>query len=288
MGRKLRKLVLIAPIVIMYGLLIGGGLLIMLKESFGIIPKLGFHDFTLSYYGAIFTEHHFLMNLGYSLLIATIAASLSMIVGVLLAYKIMQSKSVYVKKMSEVITRLGLVMPYLYMIFMVMLLFSQSGLISRILNRLMLIDSPNDFPNLIYGMGGIVLTFVLKGAPFILMLSLNVMTKISKEYDSVAMTLGSKSHQTFRKIYLPLLKDTIVWGGMVLFAYDLGAFEVPYILSRIDSTTLSMKLYSTFISPNIGDVPLVMAMAVTFFMIGIVTVIMFAIWSRMIIRRMSQ
>lgn len=288
MDRKLSKLILIAPMSIMYLVLIGGGFLFVLKESVGLIPNLGFDTFTLVYYSDVIGMAYFTKSILISLLTAFVAASLSMLFGTVIAFKMLKTKQVHLKKMGNLLLRIGIVLPYLYMVFLVMLVFSQSGLISRLIHAIGLIEGPNEFPNLIYNTLGIVSTFVLKGIPFVTLLVFNVMSKINRSYDHVAMTLGSESKAIFKRIYLPLSRDTIVWTGMILFAYDLGSFEVPYILSALKSQNFSVKLYSAYLNPSIETIPTTMAMTVLLFVVGLFSVGLFAMAMRAIIRRLHR
>ena len=210
-----------------------------------------------------------------------------MILGTLIAYKLTISTNVKLKKKMNYIIRLGMVLPYLYMVFLVILFFGQSGLLSRLLYHLNLISEPSSFPNILYGRYGfgIIIVYVLKGLPFVVLLVLNIMSKISGTYNDVAMTLGSSKSQIFRKIYLPLSRDTIVWSGMVLVAYDLGSFEVPYIFAHLKHKSFSVMLYSEYLKPSISSIPTTMSMTVILFGISLMTVVGFALITRYLIGR---
>ena len=290
MDRKYRKLVLLTPITLLYSLLIGGGFWIILKESFGIIPTLGFEEMTFSYYLEAMNMNGFFHSVFYAIYLAVVSSVLSMMIGTWIAYRLTRSKNQRLKGVINSIMGLGIILPYLYMVFITMLFLSQSGLISRGLYMLNVIEFPSDFPNLLYGrLGiGIIIVYVLKGIPFVTLLTLNVMSQISINFEQVAMTLGGNNKQIFKKIYLPLSRDTIVWSGMVLFAYDLGSFEVPYIFSNLKTRSFSVMLYSEYLKPSITSIPTTMAMTVILFGIGIVSVILFALFVRTIIRRLHQ
>ena len=290
MDRKYRKLVLLTPITLLYSLLIGGGFWIILKESFGIIPTLGFEEMTFSYYLEAMNMNGFFHSVFYAIYLAVVSSVLSMMIGTWIAYRLTRSKNQRLKGVINSIMGLGIILPYLYMVFITMLFLSQSGLISRGLYMLNVIEFPSDFPNLLYGrLGiGIIIVYVLKGIPFVTLLTLNVMSQISNNFEQVAMTLGGNNKQIFKKIYLPLSRDTIVWSGMVLFAYDLGSFEVPYIFSNLKTRSFSVMLYSEYLKPSITSIPTTMAMTVILFGIGIVSVILFALFVRTIIRRLHQ
>ncbi|MBI9012425.1 MAG: ABC transporter permease subunit [Clostridiales bacterium] len=290
MDRKYRRVVLLSPITLLYSLLIGGGFWIILKESFGIIPILGFDEMTFSYYLKVMHMNGFFHSVLFALYLAVVSSVISMVIGTWIAYRLTRSKNQRLKSVINLIMGLGIMLPYLYMVFITMLFLSQSGLISRVIYMFNVTELPSDFPNLLYGrLGiGIIIVYVLKGIPFVFLLTLNVMSQISINFEQVAMTLGSNNKQIFKKIYLPLSRDTIVWSGMVLFAYDLGSFEVPYIFGNLKSKSFSVMLYSEYLKPSIISIPTTMAMTVILFGISIVSVILFALFVRNVIRRLHR
>lgn len=290
MDRKHRKLVLLTPITLLYALLIGGGFAVILKESFGIIPVLGMEEMTTDYYTEAMTMNGFFHSILFAIYLATVSSVLSMTIGTWFAYRLTRSKKQRLKGVIKSIMGLGIILPYLYIVFLVMLTISRSGLVSRMLYALNIIEFPSEFPNLLYGRTGIgiIAVYVSKGIPFVTLLVLNVMSQISIDYEQVAMTLGGNNRQILKRIYLPLSRDTIVWSGMVLFAYDLGSFEVPYIFSNLKTRSFSVLLYSEYLKPNLTSIPTTMAMTVVLFLVGIISVILFALFARAIIRRIHQ
>ncbi len=67
---------------------------------------------------------------------------------------------------------------------------------------------------------------------------------------------------------MPMSRDVIVWSSCVLLAYNLGSFEVPYILGSLNGVTLSSGLYSLYINPDITKIPETMAMTIILFLVG--------------------
>jgi len=197
-----------------------------------------------------------------------------MIIGVYISFRLTQTKNYKLKSLVTRTMELGVVLPYLYMLFIVVLLYSKTGIYSRILYSLGMIDHLEQFPTLLYEpLGiGIILVFVLKGVPFVSLFVLNVMNNVSDSYENVAKTLGAKPLKTLTKVYIPLCKDAIIWSFMVLLAYDLGSFEVPYLLASLTPNSLSVRLFSSYLNPNILKIPEAMAMAVILFILGIIIV----------------
>lgn len=285
MDKKYWRIVLISPIVLIYSYFILGGIYNVLIESLGYIPSFGLNDVTLKYYLEAFHLRGFSISIFYSLYLSFISASISVSMGVLLSYFLVKSKSKYLKRIIKRMVQLGIVLPYLYVVFIVVLSLSKTGIYSRILYNIGIIDDLSSFPQLLYKANGlgIILVFALKGIPFVTLITLSVMSSISDKYSNVSSTLGCNSLQTLRRVYLPLCSDVIVWSGMVLFSYDMGSFEVPYILGSLKPKSYSVRLFSSYINPNIDKIPSSMAMTIILFAFGLCFVTLFALLLRRIL-----
>jgi hypothetical protein len=82
----------------------------------------------------------FWSNTFYSLYLAA-ASLLATVVGTLTAYGIATSEATPLRRLSERVMQAGLVLPYLYAVFLAFLLLGQAGLLSRLALALGLIDS---------------------------------------------------------------------------------------------------------------------------------------------------
>jgi putative spermidine/putrescine transport system permease protein len=273
------SLLLLAPMILLYVFFILGGIISVFIESTGFIPALGLNEISASSYANIFMKKEFFVSLSYSLYIALVSTSISTLLGVLMAYHIVISRNAFLIGISKRILQVGMILPYLYMVFLTMITMGRSGLISRIFYYFGWIQSLDDFPEFLYeplGLG-IIFVYVLKGTPFVALFAINIMDRISNTYHEVSKTLGAKEYHILRKVYLPIASNTIVWTSSILFVYDLGAFEVPYLLGTNRFVTLSSQLYSLYINPQIETIPESMAMNISLLAIGSVGVFLYAI-----------
>lgn len=270
MGESKRNGVWLIPLVIIYVVLIIGGLIMVAIESLGYMPALGLNQINLDSYLTVLNDVRFYQSMLYSFYLAITASILSGFFGVTIAYRLIHSKNVRVNRLIRRMLRYGLILPYLYMSFVTLMLFSRTGILSRLLFQLDLIEGLEQFPQLIYGSGGIgiIIVFVLKGIPFVTLYVLNVMEKIKGDYQSVASSLGATYFQRLRYVYLPLSSNAIVWSTIIIFAYDMGAFEVPFLFSGHMVMPLSVKLYRLYINPNIDMIPHAMAASLILLIIG--------------------
>ena len=74
---------------------------------------------------------------------------------------------------------------------------------------------------------GIVLVYVYKEAPFLLLLVLAALGRGHQESDEAAAALGVTPLQRVRWVTWPTVRSPLVVGSIVVFAFALGAFEVP-------------------------------------------------------------
>ncbi len=267
---NIKNIFWILPLFIIYCLLIGGGLIQVFIESLGYIPTLGLTEMSGSSYYKFFADRSTYESIIYAFYLAISSSFLSCVLGVLLAYQLTTSQKDYVSRFVRKILKYAIILPYLYMTFVTLLLFSRTGILSRLLFNIGIIDKLEQFPQLLYGSSGIgvIFVFVLKGVPFVTLYVINIMDKIKGDFQSVAATLGANKLQQLRYLYLPLCSNAIVWSTIILFAYYMGAFEVPFLFLGQSNVPLSVKLYSAYINPQIKMIPNAMAMSVLLMFVG--------------------
>lgn len=167
------------------------------------------------------------------------------------------------------------------------LFLTKTGVISRLFYNIGIIKNFSEFPQLIFDQKGIgiLCVYIFKGVPFVALFIMSVMSKISDKYNGVARSLGAKNLAILRKIYVPLSANAIIWSSSIIFTYDLGSFEVPYLLSSASRVPLSSELFSLYINPDISYIPRTMAMNLIIFVIGIIVAIVYAIILKLILVR---
>lgn len=253
-------------------LLVTAGLVLMFIVSLTDAEAPG-TTMTLVHYRTLLNQSGFWMNLFYSLYLAVAASLLATIIGTLTAYGIATSNTRVLRRLSERVMQAGLVLPYLYAVFLAFLLLGQAGLLSRLSLTLGIIDSQGDFPALIFDPWGVgmIWVYAFKGIPFVTLMSLTVMTRINRQYRDVARTLGAGALHQFLKVYLPLCRRVILWSCLVLFAYALGSFEVPHFISAFSPRPLSASLYSLYLRPGLTSYYEAMAQGILLLVFGIAT-----------------
>ncbi|MFU8793367.1 MAG: ABC transporter permease [Acholeplasmataceae bacterium] len=269
---------LLSPVIFLFAVFIFGGIILTIIESLGHIPSLGLHYQGFAAYIQVFHMNDIWLSIVYSVGIALISTLISTFVGVKLAYGLANNTHKFSTMIQKNMLRLGLILPYLLVLFMVILLASRTGLLSRLLFQSHLISDSQQFPQLVYDrLGiGIILTFILKGIPFVGLFTYYTMSQITENYKDVAKTLGSSQKVIYRKLYIPLSANTIVWSSVIIFAYYLGSFEIPYLLGSVDYQTLSSRVYSLYVQAGIDKIPVSMAMHMVLLVIGMMSVGIYA------------
>ncbi len=288
--RRWTPYLLLSPLLLIYVIFIGGGFLMVGIESLGHIPVLGMKGYSLGAYAVILRSRGLLHSLMLSGYVAIISAIIATALGVTIAYFIISSRAPLIQLMTKRALQLGVMLPYLYAAFIAMLFLNQSGFFARLLYSLGLLTDITSFPELIFDKRGIGLiwVFVLKGTPFVALFTMNVMGGVSRVFGDVARTLGAKSWSILRRIYLPLCQRAIIWSSAIILAYAFGSFEVNYLLGSVSPTPLAARAYSLFIQPDIGVIPLAMAMNVIMLIVGLALVTMYALLLKLVIGRAAE
>ncbi|AGB41126.1 ABC-type spermidine/putrescine transport system, permease component I [Halobacteroides halobius DSM 5150] len=255
-------ILLFPALTILVGLFLGG-VTLALAQSFGYFPLLGLNNFTLKYYIKVLSSPEFLDALQYSLYISFMSSVIAVVLGVFLAYQLVKLPKEH--KLVRLIYKLPIIVPHIVASLLVFLFFTQSGLVSRLLYKLDLIEQLKSFPALVFdswGMG-IILVYLWKEIPFVALVTYTVLKHINNSFSQVAANLGANRHQIFWNIYFPLSLPSIGSAFIIVFAFSFGAFEIPYLLGPTYPKTLPVMAYQSYISSDLSQRPIAMVIAIT-------------------------
>lgn len=259
---RLHLAVLLAPAIAVLAGLFAGGLALAAAQSLGYFPPLGAPGFTLAHYRALLADREFWASVRLTLGVASAATILSSAIGLALALSLRELAAR--SRKVALLLQIPLAIPHLAMAVTVIHLIAPSGWIARVGFALGLVSEPAAFPALIndrYGIG-ILLTYVLKEAPFITLMTLVALLRVGDEFEQVARTLGASSWQRFRHVTLPMAAPATVSAALLVFAYILGAVEVPFLLGRPFPALLPVVAQRRYQSLDLNDRPEAVALAV--------------------------
>ena len=212
-------------------------------------------------------------NLVFSLTVATISATSSVIAGTLLAYLLWRLPGGFRRWGSAF--ALPLILPHVAVGFLVITWFGQTGFVAAMLEQVGLAGfyrSP-----LFRGDGaGVIVAYLYKSAPFVLFLVLPVLRKISPGYLQTARMLGAGEVRGFITVILPRLLPAVGASWVILFVYSFGAYDLPFIVGESSPRMISLYLYRLYFARPIAERPVAAALLTLVCLMGITMVVIYA------------
>ena len=239
------------PALMVIFLLVGYGMWSAVAQSFQTIDG----SWTADSYLTLFRNQLFLDSIILTIRVTTIATVLALAIGLVmtrLLYQFFKNSS------SKLLVWIPILIPHFVAGYLVFLFLSQSGLLSSFLSQLGVIDNRADFPVLVqdqFGLG-IILTYVWKEVPFVILMLLPVYYEIDHRYSEVVRTLGGSRWDSFKTVEWPWLLPVLVETGVILFAFIASAFEVPYLLGVTRPEMLPVRAYEWFFNGDWSKRPL--------------------------------
>jgi len=227
----------------------------------------------------------FLQSLWLTLYVAltstAIAAAISIVMATFLVA--LSEKS----RLIHFIFQIPLTVPHLVIAVAMVFMLTPTGLISRAMINLGLIDSSAAFPLLVNDRWGIaiILTYVWKEIPFITLMILAVLRRSGVELLEVGRTLKAGRWQRFRHITLPTISPSLGAASLIVFAYTFGAFEVPFLLGQTYPMMLPVWAYKNYSDVDLLARPEGIATGLIIAAIVVVAVVFSQLFTQMARRR---
>lgn len=230
------------------------GLVLGLVESLGYFPAIGLHTFTLEFYEKIFRDPNVLQSLKFSLYTALTSSLLSAAFGVLLSWLILKTNRRRGRPLPGVY-RTPIYVPHVIVALFIFVLFTQSGLLARLLYHMGLLSDMEAFPKLIFDKAGvgIMIAYLWKELPFMTYVTYDVFRTLDDRYDAIAGSLGAGPWQKVRYIYLPQIWPAITSGFVMIFSYAFGSYEVPLLLGPTMPRALPVLSYIYYSSVDLRE-----------------------------------
>lgn len=238
---------MLAPVVVTLLVLFGGALVMAVLQSLGYAPLYGVNTFlTFAYYRELFVSPGFWMSVFYTFYYATVPTVVGLVLSILLALSL--RKKFRGKGLFLYIYKLPLMIPYLVGVALVILVFSNGGIAARILYALGIIQSTGEFPRLLntHAGWGVMIVYLWKQIPFMTLIIYSVLLGLGRDSEEAAQTLGANPWQTFWNVTLPQIMPGIVSATVIVFAFNFGSFEVPFVLGAGFPNTLPVEAWRAF------------------------------------------
>ncbi len=272
---KLRVPFMLLPSMALLVILFGGGLIFGLGQSFGYFPIIGLTDFTFDYYKDVLTDRNFFESLWLTFRIAFLSTLIASALAI--AFALVLRDRFRGSRFFTFMFQIPIPIPHLVVAAGMVLLISQSGLLSRGSVALGITSVPRDFPALVFDKSGIAiqLTFLWKEIPFIGIVVLAVLQGIGPQYEEIAQTLGANRWQRFRFVLLPMILPGILSTSIIVFAYTFANYEIPMLLGVRHPTTLPVMAFRNYQDPDLALRPQAMAVSVILAVIAIALLVVY-------------
>ena len=276
MGGRVKIALLLAPALLVIGVLFAGGLFVAVVQSLGYLPAIGQTEISLDAYREVLTGEDFVDSFLLTTYVAGASTGVSTVLAVLAALALRRAGG----RLSAIVFQLPITIPHLVAAVGIALVISQAGLGARLAAALGLIGDPGEFPALLYDRYsvGIILTYVWKETPFIALVVLASLRGVAGELEEVARTLGANAWQRFWYVVFPVISPGIIAASLIVFAFTFGAFEVPYLLGRTYPTILPVMAYNEYRDIELTARPVAMAINV---LIALITAVFAALYLRL-------
>ena len=276
MWKKFIPYALLVPQIIL-GIIFIAGLATGITQSLGVIPAFGLTEPTFKYYKEILSRPDIVKSIIYSLYIAVTSATLAVLIGVGMCAVLVMNTDTKGKGMR--IIQLPIIVPHVVAALFMVNIFSRNGILARVCYMLGMINDQQQFPMLIYDANGvgIIMAYLWKEIPFIVYFVIALMANINGNFGEAAINLGAGKWTAFCRITLPLCKNTIISGFLIIFVFALGAYELPLILGATTPKALPILAYQQYIHPDLRNRPYAMALNGIIMIISLISALIYFI-----------
>jgi ABC-type spermidine/putrescine transport system permease subunit I len=182
-----------------------------------------------------FTKALYLKRLLFTVEISALTALLCLLLGYPFTYYLTRIASG--KRFYVILVISSLWLSYIIRSYAWTVLLSRSAGISNLFVWLGLLEQPQSYsPGLLAVIVGLVYVFL----PFMILTLYGSLKSINREYEEASLNLGAGPFSTFRKVTLPLSKDGIISGSLLVFILTMGAYVVPSILGKPQQWTMAI------------------------------------------------
>lgn len=259
MKKSIRTVLKFLPLAVLFTFIFMSGIMLTGMQSFGKMFYSYEYKDSLFAYKSLFMETWFYHSFFLTLFAAFFSSFFSVILGVFISYNIWRLPE-GMKKFG-IVSRIPLILPHIAAGFLVILFFSRSGIFSSVCSALGFTSGMDDFPLILYSRYAfdIILANVYKETPFVIVMVYAVLLKTDARFPVTASMLGASNLKIFFRVILPDLIPIINTVFIIIFVYNFGSFEIPYVLGSSNPGLLSIRVYDYFFQKDLYLRPVAMA-----------------------------
>ena len=213
----------------------------LIKKTEGLEPadvcvQLRKNNWSLDAFPRIFKDYTFNRALRNTLLLGMLTGFGSLVIGLLFAYVdvYVHIRSRFIKKLFDVVSMLPVVSPPFVLSLSMVLLFGNSGLITRKILGI--------YGAKVYGMWGIVIVQTLTFFPVVYLMLKGLLKNIDPSMEEAARDMGATRLKVFTTVTLPLMLPGLGNAFLVTFIESVADFANPMIIGG-SFDTLATTIY---------------------------------------------
>lgn len=274
----------LCPLLIPYAALFCGGVFLTFSQSLGLLTPIPYGGERFEAYTGLLSNSSFYASFLFSLHVGAVSAFCAVVAGTLLAYGVWRLPARL--QGAALIYKIPLILPHIAVAFVILLLWSRSGILASLAHAAGLIDSMREFPNVLYsGWGlGMILAYTLKGTPFAMLLVMALLLHLDARQIQTAKMLGASKTTIFLRIVLPRVAPAMHTAFIILFLYSFGAFDIPYVLSESRPGMLSIRVYNLYFKQDLANRPEAMAILTIMFCFAVLFIAAYSV----VVRRLES
>lgn len=238
----LRRTVLGLPISVLMGVFFAVPMSMVLALAFRPYDarSLVGTDFTLSNFIRFLIDPTYLWAFARTFYISAATTGLSMLLGYPVALHLHRVKSGSARLWLTLIVLLPLMISLVVASFAWMLLLGNNGAINGALMRIDVISQPIALMNTVTG---VILVGTFGSLSYPILTTFAALENISPDLARSARIHGASDSQVFTKVLLPLSLPGLISGGLIVFALNMAAFVIPFLIGGGRVNVVPLLIY---------------------------------------------
>ena len=235
------KYLLVSYPALTLGLLFVVPAILLIIVSFFNNVEGGFFEvgFTVENYARFFETELYRNRMLYTLRLGAVTSLTCLAIGYPLAYYIARLESKLWRRLYLSVIISSLFLTFIIRAFAWQVLLASKGLVPELL---MLLGLRGDTSALVPGYLALVIGMVYVFLPFMVLTLFTSIRDVDRSLEEASRSLGAGPLTTFKEVTLPLTKNGIISGTMLVFVLSLGVYVLPRILGNPPDWTLAVLI----------------------------------------------
>lgn len=213
------------------------GILIVFSFYLNVPEGLYKPGFTLEHYNRLFTNLFFWKKLWFTIQVSFVTTVICLLVGYPVAYHLARIRSDVRRNLYMIIIIGTLWITYIVRAYAWRIVLAGVGPISKFLMWIGIFDRPHSF---VPGYWAVVIGLTYVFLPYMILALYSSISRISLDLEEASLSLGANRFKTFVRIILPLSKNGIIAGFLLVFTLSVGVYVTAKILGNPSEWTVAI------------------------------------------------